>query len=118
VEYSFGMSAGRREEIEEAYQPVEAPEVWPLLGLLFFALALVSKPLVRLLPAELRPYPLGVLLPVAVSLGSALLGLLCSWVGLRRGRGGALARAGLLFNGAVLALSALAVAALVWIVRR
>lgn len=112
------MDAKRREEGEDAYQPVEAPEVWPLAGLLFFALALVSKPLVRLLPVELRPYPFGVLLPVAVSLGSALVGLVCSWIGLKRRPGGALARAGLLFNGAVLALSALAVAALIWIVRR
>lgn len=118
MEYCPGMDAKRREEGEDAYQPVEAPEIWPLAGLLFFALALVSKPLVRLLPAELRPYPLGVLLPVGVSLGAALLGLACSWIGVRRGRGGALARAGVLFNGAVLALSALAVAALIWIVRR
>lgn len=112
------MRAPRREDAEDAYSPVEAPEIWPLAGLLFFALSLASKPLVRLLPADLRPYPFGVLLPVAVSLGAALLGLACSWIGLRRGRASALARVGLLVNGAVLGLAALAVLALVWIVRR
>lgn len=112
------MSGSRRDEAEDAYAPVEAPEIWPLAGLLFFALSLVSKPLVRLLPAELRPYPAGVLLPVAVSLGAALLGLVCSWIGARRGRRSALARVGLLVNGVVLALAALAVLALIWIVRR
>ncbi len=112
------MSGPRATEPEDAYSPVEAPEIWPLAGLVFFALSLASKPLVRLLPAELRPYPAGVLLPVAVSLAAALVGLACSWIGLRRGRKSALARVGMLVNGAVLGLAALAVLALVWIVRR
>jgi len=118
VEYWLAMSAPRAAEPEDAYAPVETPELWPLAGLAFFALSLASKPLVRLLPADLRPYPTGVLLPVAVSLAAALAGLVCSWIGLRRGRRSALARVGLLVNGAVLGLAALAVLALVWIVRR
>lgn len=105
-------------EPEEAYAPVDAPEVWPLLSLLCFALALASKPLVRLLPPEWRPYPLFVLLPVAVSVGASLLGLLLAWIGWRRRPSAGLARLALLVNGVVLALAALAAAALVWIVRR
>jgi hypothetical protein len=112
------MSAGGRREAEDAYAPVEAPEAWPVLGLICFGLSLVSKPLVGLLPPDLRPYPLGVLLPVGVSFASALMGALLSWIGVRRSRGGALARLGLFVNLAVAGLCALAVVALVWIFRR
>jgi hypothetical protein len=112
------MSAGGRREAEDAYAPVEAPEAWPVLGLVCFAVSLVSKPIVGLLPHAWRPYPLGVLLPVAVSFAAALLGLLFSWIGVRRARGGALARLGLFVNGAVAGLCALAVLGLVWIFRR
>lgn len=112
------MSARRHDELEDAYSPVEGPEVWPLLGLLFFAASVLSKPLVSLLPRDLRPYPFGVLLPVAVSLVAAATGLLCAWAGWRRSRTSALARIALLTNGAVVALTLLVTLALAWIFRR
>jgi len=112
------MSSTRPPEVEDAYAPVDAPEAWPLVSLVCFGVALASKPIVRWLPPDLRPYPAVVLLPVALSVGASLLGVAFAWIGLRRRPGSALARTGLLVNGIVLLLAALAAAALVWIVRR
>lgn len=103
---------------DEAYAPLEAPDVLPALSLAAFAGALAARPLVRLLPRELRIYPYGVLAPAAIALGFALVGLLCALFALRRGRRRPLARIGALLNGIVLLLSGLAALGVFWILRR
>jgi len=103
---------------DEAYAPLEAPDFLPLLSWLFFAASLASKPLVRLLPRSLRPYPWAVLLPVAVSAALALAGLLLAWLGGRRSRRRGLARIGLFLNAVVFGLTLLASLAIVLILRR
>lgn len=105
-------------ERDEAYAPLEAPDVLPLLSWLCFAGTLVSRPLARLLPRELRVYPYGVLLPVAIAGGLALLGLLLAAWGLRRARRRGLARVGIFLNAVVLALTSLATLGMFWIFRR
>jgi hypothetical protein len=105
-------------ERDSAYAPLEAPDALPLLSWLCFAGTLVSRPLARLLPAPLRAYPLGVVMPVAVAAGLALVGLLLAAWAMRRGRRRALARIGLFLNAVVLALTALAALGMVWIFRR
>ena len=108
----------RPPERDEAYSPLEAPDALPVLSLVLFSVALGARPVVRLLPPGLRPYPWGLLLPVAVALGASLLGgLLAAW-SLRGGRRPALARIALLVNAVVVVLTALTAAVLVWIVRR
>jgi len=105
-------------ERDDAYAPLEGPDVLPLLSWLCFAGTLVSRPLSRLLPRELRVYPVGVLMPVAVAGGLALLGLLLAAWAMRRARRRGLARVGLFLNAIVLALTTLAAAGMVWIFRR
>ena len=107
-----------RPERDEAYAPLEAPDTLPVLSLLLFSIALGARPLVRLLPPELRPYPLGILLPVALGLAASAVGALLAAVAMRGVRRRALARVALLVNLVVLGLTGLAAAALVWIVRR
>jgi len=103
---------------DDAYVPLEAPDILPLLSWLFFAASLASKPLVRLLPRSLRPYPWGVLLPVAASAALALVGVLLAWVGGRRARRPGIARIGLFLNATVFGLTLLAGLAIAWILRR
>jgi len=105
-------------ERDEAYAPLEAPDVLPLLSWLCFAGTLVSRPLARLLPRELRAYPYGVLMPVAVAGGLALLGVLLAAWGLRQTRRRGLARVGIYLNAVVLALTSLAALGMFWIFRR
>jgi len=107
-----------RTDRDEAYAPLEAPDALPVLALVQFTVALASRPLVRLLPRELRPYPWGILLPVAVTLVASALGALLAVWGVRRSRRPGLARLALLLNGVVLVLSALAALGILWIVRR
>jgi len=92
--------------------------VLPALSLAAFAGALAARPLMRLLPRELRIYPYGVLAPAAIAFGFALFGLICALFALGRGRRRALARIGALLNGIVLALSGLAALGVYWILRR
>lgn len=105
-------------ERDDAYAPLEAPDILPLLSWLCFAGALVSRPLARLLPREWRVYPYGVMMPIAVAAGLSLLGLLLAAWATRRARRRGLARIGLFLNGVVLALTTLAALGLVWIFRR
>lgn len=105
-------------ERDDAYAPLEAPDILPLVSWLCFAGALVSRPLSRLLPRELRIYPIGVLMPVAVAAGLALIGLLLAAWAMRRARRRALARVGLFLNAVVLALTTLAAIGMIWIFRR
>ena len=109
----------RSEAIDDAYSPLEAPDVVPLLSFLCFSASLAARPIVRLLPPELRRPPWGVLAAPAMAAALALLGfLLALWASRRaRGRRG-LARIGLFLNGVVLALTGLAVLAIVFILRR
>lgn len=104
---------------DNAYAPLEGPDVLPLLSWLCFATALASRPIVRVLPASLRPYPYGILAPAALSAAAALVGLLLALLALRgapRRRG--LARLGIVLNAIVLVLTGLAALAMVWILRR
>lgn len=113
------MAQGRtRLEREEAYSPVEGPEVWPLLGLVLCAVGLASRPLIGLLPPELRPYPASVLLPVLLSALSGTLGFLFSLWGFRRIPESSFARVGLIANGTIMGITLLAGLALLWIFRR
>ena len=105
-------------ERDEAYAPLEAPDLLPLLSWLCFAGSLVSRPLSRLLPRELRVYPYGVLMPVAVAGGLALVGLLLATWAMRRARRRGLARIGLFLNAVVLGLTTLAALGMFWIFRR
>lgn len=105
-------------ERDEAYAPLEAPDTLPVVSLLLFSIALGSRPLVRLLPPMMRPYPWGILLPVAIALAASALGALLAAASMRGVRRRALARIALLVNLVVLGLTALAAAALIWIFRR
>jgi hypothetical protein len=105
-------------ERDDAYAPLEAPDVLPLLSWLCFAGTLVSRPLSSLLPSQLRAYPYGVLMPVAMAGGLALLGLLLAAWGMRRARRRGLARVGLFLNAVVLGLTTLAALGMFWIFRR
>jgi hypothetical protein len=82
------------------------------------ALALLSKPLVQLLPRELRPYPLGVMLPLLFSGLSGALGLWFSWIGYRRLPDSSFARGGLIANGTIVGITVLSGLVLLWIFRR
>jgi len=98
-----------RGETDEAYSPLEAPDILPLLSIFLFSLALAAKPLVRLLPLRLRPYPWGVMAPALLAAALAATGFALSyWSARRGGRRRGLARVGLFLNGVVLALTALA----------
>lgn len=108
----------RAPERDEAYSPLEAPDALPALALVLFSLALGARPLVRLLPPDLRPYPWSVLLPVAVALAASLAGAALAAWSLRGGRRPALARVALLVNVVVAVLTALTATVMVWIVRR
>jgi hypothetical protein len=112
------LESPARPERDEAYAPLEAPDTLPVVSLLLFSIALGSRPLMRLLPPELRPYPWGVLLPVVLALGASALGALLAALALRGVRRRGLARVALLVNLVVLGLTALAAAAMVWILRR
>lgn len=109
------MSSAER---DDAYAPLEAPDVLPALSLIAFAGALAARPLVRLLPRELRIYPYGVVAPALLAAAFALLGLVFALLAARRDRRRALARLGVLLNGIVLGLSALAALGVYWILRR
>jgi len=98
-----------RPDRDEAYSALEGGDALPVLSLLCFAVALAARPLTRLLPPELRPYPRGVLVPVLI--------LLAGW-SLRSPRRRGAARVALLLNGVVLALTALAILVMIWIFRR
>jgi hypothetical protein len=111
-------SRARAPERDEAYSPLEASDTLPVVSLALFGLALAARPLVRLLPRELRPYPWGVVLPVAFALLTATLGALLAAASLRLPRRRGLARLALLLNVTVLALTALTLLAMFWIIRR
>jgi hypothetical protein len=112
------VKSSRAEAADEAYAPLEAPDVLPLLALLAFAAAIAARPLARLLPRAWRVYPWGVLAPSLIAVGCALAGFLLALVAARRpGRRG-LARVALLLNGIVLGLTGLALLAGIWILRR
>jgi hypothetical protein len=105
-------------ERDGAYAPLEAPDILPLLSLLCFSGALAARPLVRLLPRDWRLYPWGLAAPALLATGFALVGLLLALVSRHRASRRGLARVGVLLNGIVLALSALAAAGVFWILRR
>lgn len=109
------MSSSER---DEAYAPLEAPDVLPALSLLAFAGSLAARPLVRLLPRELRIYPYGVLAPALLAAAFAALGLVLGLLAARRSRRRPLARLGVLLNSIVLGLSVLAALGVFWILRR
>ena len=107
----------RLEPPDEAYAPLEGPDVVPLLSFFCFSVSLASRPIARLLPLQL-PRPWGVLAPVALAALFALIGLLLALWSSRRGKGRrGLAKVGLFLNGVVLALTGLAVLAIVFILR-
>lgn len=111
------MKSPRSEAADEAYSPLEAPDILPLLSLLAFAAAIAARPLARLLPRALRTYPWGVLAPAMTAVAFALLGFVLALVSARRRRR-SLARIALLLNGIVLGLTGLALLAAIWILRR
>jgi hypothetical protein len=103
------MSA-RSEPSDDAYAPLEAPDIVPLLSFVCFSASLAARPIARLLPLGFRRYPYGVVLPAAIAAGLALLGFLLALWAARRGRDRrGLARIGIFLNGVVLALTALAI---------
>jgi len=107
----------RIESADEAYTPLDGSDVLPILSWVCFLAALAARQLARLVPRDWRPYPWGVVTPIFVAAALAALGLLLAlaarrWSARRRLAGPALAA-----NGFVLALSALAALAAVWILR-
>ena len=118
-------AAGRRAapaasggERDDAYPPLEAPDALPVLSLLFFAAALGSRPLARLLPRDLVPWPRAVLVPIAIAILASSIGALLAAVSMRNPKRRGIARLSLLLNAVVLVLTALAAAAMIWIFRR
>lgn len=109
---------GRAGERDDAYASLEPPDALPVASLLLFALALASRPVVRMLPRELRPYPWGVIAPVVLALAASLAGVLLAAWSLRRAPRRGVARLGLLLNGVVLVLTALATAFMARILAR
>lgn len=105
-------------ERDDAYAPLEAPDALPVLSLLLFAASLGARPLARLLPRDLVPWPRAVLVPVAVALAASALGTLLAALALRNPRRRGIGRLALLLNGIVLVLTALAGAAMIWIFNR
>lgn len=103
-------------ERDEAYAPLEAPDILPLLALLCFAGSLASRVLVRLLPDAWRVYPWGATLPVFLAALLALVGFAMALYSSRRRRRRGLARLALFLNGVVLFLTSLAAAGMIWIV--
>lgn len=102
--------ASPSELTDEAYAPLEAPDVLPLLSFVLFSASLAARPIARLLPPELRRYPWGVIAPAAIAIVLALIGFLLALWSLRRGRNRkGLAKVGLFLNGTVLALTGLAI---------
>ena len=112
------MKSSRSEAADEAYSPLEAPDVLPLLSLVAFSAAIASRPLARLLPRALRVYPWGVLAPAVMAVGFALVGLVLALASSRRRSRRGLARVALLLNGIVLGLTGLALLAAIWILKR
>ncbi|GMU66970.1 MAG: hypothetical protein AMXMBFR36_32440 [Acidobacteriota bacterium] len=105
-------------ERDDAYAPLEAPDALPVLSLLLFAASLAARPLARLLPRDLVPWPRAVLVPVALALVASTLGALLAALALRNPRRRGIGRLALLLNGIVLILTALAGAAMIWIFNR
>jgi hypothetical protein len=109
---------GHPTERDDAYAPLEAPDALPVLTLLCFAAALGSRPLARLLPRDLVPWPRAVLVPIAVAILASSVGALLGAVSLRNPRRRGIGRLALLLNAVVLVLTALAGAAMIWIFKR
>jgi hypothetical protein len=107
-----------RPERDEAYSALEGGDALPVLSLVCFAVALSARPLTRLLPPELRPYPRGVLVPVLIALAASLLGTLIAGWSLRSPRRRGAARGAQQLNRVVLPLTALAILVMLWIFRR
>ena len=99
-------------EPEAAYDDVSLGEGWGFVSLAFFFASLATRPILSALPFEYRGWDQ--IPPRAVTLVPvfALLGLVCAFIGRRRG---AIPRLALLLNAAVLALSSLLILALlIW----
>ncbi len=97
---------------EGEYGALDAPDAWHVISLAFFAAALGSRYLVRLLPSA--PFP-RVLLPGLAVLLFAGLGLLCGFLGMRSPRGRGMAKMGVFLNATALVLGLLATAAFFYI---
>lgn len=96
------------------YAVLRLPDAWHVLSLTLFLAAVGARFLVALLPPELHPMPKPILSAFTVP-ALASLGLLAAVVGLRRPESRGAAKIGLLLNGIVLLLSALALAAFFYI---
>jgi cytochrome bd-type quinol oxidase subunit 2 len=83
-------------------------DILPVVSLALFLAALGSRFLVRLLASELS-FRARVLMPGALSLSFALVGLLLAWLALRHPRRRAVARVAVFLNAVVVALSLLAI---------
>lgn len=112
------MKRPRSDAADEAYSPLEAPDILPLLSLVAFSAAIAARPLARLLPRALRVYPWGVLAPALIAVAFALVGFVLALFSARRRSRRGLARIALLLNGIVLGLTALALLASIWILKR
>jgi hypothetical protein len=112
------VKSSRFEAADQAYSPLEAPDILPLLSLVAFSASIGARPLARLLPRALRVYPWGVLAPALMAVGFALVGFLLALVAARRRSRRGLARIALLLNGIVLGLTGLALLAAIWILKR
>lgn len=92
------------------YEVVTLQAAWGVVSLLCGLGALLSRPLVRLLPAlgwqPSNPWIWPLLIAVT-PVGFGLIGLILGLIGLRRSAGTVTARLGVLVNGAVVGLTAL-----------
>ena len=98
-------------EVGDEYAVLEVRDAWQAVSLLCFAGALGSKLLVTLVPRELRPSRWGVLLPLAVTLVLALVGLACGLVALRRSSARGASHIAVFLNAVVVGLAVLALVA-------
>jgi len=96
------------------YGEVSLPELWHVASLAFFLAALGARFVVELVPAALRPLPKPLLSAVAVPVLAGC-GLALGLVGLGRVESRGIARIAVFLNAVALVLSALALAAYLYI---
>jgi hypothetical protein len=100
------------------YGVIRIPDAWHVLSLLCFLAALGARFLIALIPAEVHTFLYRPILTAFTVPAIALVGVFCGLLGLRNPAGRSTARVALFFNGVVVVIGGLAIAAFYWIMPR